>query len=261
MEPTAPQQTGPRIGPWLSEAFNLFGQAWQIWLVHGLLAALPLFLFAGLALGPPLTRAIQGHQVSWQEFGVWSAVALLAMMLLLGFLAAAMIGTGLQQLRGERPSLARAFRVRDLGRVMAVFLIWYFLQTIGCALCLLPWLLAAALLLYAPVLVIDRGMGVGAACRESMRVVGGNLWMYVLWVLLIVFVINAGGLATCGLGMLATLPIGVLMLVVGYRDAIGLAGEIGAVVGHAEAGNAPGSAISEEGDGAAAQRDFDVGSA
>jgi hypothetical protein len=50
------------------------------------------------------------------------------------------------------------------------------------------------------------------------------MWMYLVWFLLYALVVSAGSVV--GFGVIATLPIGHLMLMISYRDVFGIPGAV-----------------------------------
>lgn len=221
-----PRGTSPRIGEWMSTAFNLFSKEWQVWLVHGFLALLvPVLLgggvaAAGFALGiaAVFQRPAGDPQATLFLAGaiVLTLIAIVAPSLYFG---AGMIRTAARQLRGE-PVGYGDLKV-PLGRVLRLggaFLIVAPLQILGFLLCVAPAVLVTALFLYVPPLIVDRGLGVGAALATSVRLTRPHLWMNALWALLIILINMAGGAIV--VGHVATLPISMLMLVVGYHAAL-----------------------------------------
>src|SRR5207247_5847881 len=78
------------------------------------------------------------------------------------------------------------------------------------------------------------------AFKESWSVTKPHLWTYVLWVLLVMVVAYAGSILV--IGSIATVPIAFLMIMLSYRDAVGIPGALppataGAIA--AQAGGAP----------------------
>jgi uncharacterized membrane protein len=222
MEPVPPQPAPPRIGPWLSRAMNLFGEAWSVWVVHGLLAMLLPGLLMGGALVPPVAALVTGKATTPQQFfdllAGWSGVGTLAAVLCILVLSTAMLRTALAQLRGERLGIAAAFAPRGLAAAVGMLLLFYVLQALGLVLCIVPHFLIGGALLYAPLLVIDRRMGIAEACGASIRLTRPYLWTYALWWLLVEFIVAAGGVLC--VGYVATIPIGALMLAVSYHETV-----------------------------------------
>lgn len=222
-EPTSTQP--PRLGEWTAEAFNLFGREWQVWVVHGLLACVVPIVVLPLAIMLPAILGLRWSAddpiANMRLIALTVAAAIFLMAVPLIYLAGGMIHTALKQLRGERIAVGDLFRAGSAGpRVLGVFLVWYLVQLAGLCLCFAPYFAAFGVFLYAPVLAVDRRMSVWAALDASRRATMPRFGASLLWGLLVWLVLQAGGAVM--IGTVATLPISVLMIAVGYRDTFGL---------------------------------------
>lgn len=74
--------------------------------------------------------------------------------------------------------------------------------------------------LYAPLLVLDKGLDFWPAMQLSRRVAYRHPWGF-SWFLLVVSVVAAAGALLLGVGLLLTVPLSLLMLVVGYERQLG----------------------------------------
>lgn len=226
MEPIGePRSVNPRIGEWMSTAFNLFTQAWQVWVIHGVLALLvPVVVgggvaFASFALGFVAAANMQGDAQAVLAVVAATTATLIATVAPFLYLGAGMIHTAARQLRGETVTVQDIFVPFDrVMRLCGAFLIIAVLQTLGLFLCVVPAFIVSGLFLYAPPLIVDRGLGVGEALSTSVRMTRPYLLLNILWSVLIGLIYQAGGFV--GVGYVATLPISVLMLMVGYWDAV-----------------------------------------
>ncbi|HTE20893.1 MAG TPA: hypothetical protein VK689_21215 [Armatimonadota bacterium] len=237
----APQTTpAPRIGEWLSEAFSLFGQQWQVWVGQGLVC-----LFIGYApsiLGMIAYMAIvfgSGFATSSSDPSK-SPAAFTTMLAAMGamygglFLSiftyvytwSGMTRTAAKQLRGEPIRTRDIFSAGDVYLpALGVTLVVGVLYVFGAILCLVPGLLVMGLFTFSHSLVVEKRMGVSEALRTSWETTKPHMWMYLLWHLL-VMIISSVGTYACYVGVAVTLPIAVLALVIAYRDVIGIPGAL-----------------------------------
>jgi hypothetical protein len=74
--------------------------------------------------------------------------------------------------------------------------------------------------LYAPLLVVDKGLDFWPAMQLSRRVAYRHPWGF-SWFLLVVSVVAAIGILLLGVGVVLTIPLSLLMLVVGYERQFG----------------------------------------
>jgi hypothetical protein len=113
----------------------------------------------------------------------------------------------LRRIRGEAPDISYIF---DGFKLFVPFIgfafLYYIAIMIGSMLCIVPGLYLYGALSLAPLLVIDKGMGPVEAARTSIKTLGSNAWMMLLF--LIVSSILAGlGMIACCVGILITWPI------------------------------------------------------
>lgn len=94
---------------------------------------------------------------------------------------------------------------------------------IGLLLLIVPGLIAAVLFMFAPFLVIDRGLGPIEALKESMELTKGNRWPLFWFILLLGLIALVGALAL-GVGLLVAVPIIGLAAAYAYRLLSGGAG-------------------------------------
>jgi len=230
----------PRIGEWMSEAFTLFAREWQTWVVQGIVFYLAILLPIGLALGvslPALLAAIAAAGPAGQSsndavLGGAMAIYLGAMftaypvtLFLVSWLMAGMMRTAARQLRGEPISVGHLFSGGSaIWPLVGAGILLYLGVGLGSACFILPGLLLMGLWIFVHPLIAERGDGVFAAFRESWEITKPHMWMYLLWAILISLVMSAGSLVICG--VIATLPLSILMWMISYRDAVGIPGAV-----------------------------------
>ena len=240
----------PRIGDWLSEAFDLFGREWQTWVGQGLLYLLlalgPMMLGYGLLYATVLVGSIgagaaantgtsPAPPVGALIFGFGGLLAgMLVGFVFLYYLTAGMKRTAVKQLRGEPIAVRDIFSAGDvfwpyLGTNLLFGLIIVVVMLVGLVLCIVPGLvgglLVGGMLMFAAPLVVEKRIGVTEALRESWDVTKPHMWMYAVWYLVITLIGSVGSYL-CYIGMAATWPIYILGVMISYRDAIGIPGAL-----------------------------------
>lgn len=105
------------------------------------------------------------------------------------------------------------------------------LVAFGLLLLILPGLLLAAIWLYVPLFIVDRGMSLGDAMRASRELVArSGLWEHVVVVLLIAVITFLVG-TVVGIGFLLTWPLTVTVVAALYFSLSGDPGLLAAAVG------------------------------
>jgi uncharacterized membrane protein len=127
----------------------------------------------------------------------------------------------IKQLRGQSPQFSDIFGGFD--QFLSLFIlqwVWGLAVVVGALFCLLPGLAAAWLFLFAPLLVIDKGMSAFDAMSKSAEVVLAQLNQTIV-LFLILMLVGALGAGTA-FGALLTTPFATILTTVVYRDLFGL---------------------------------------
>lgn len=226
----------PRIGDWLNETFSLFGRDWLTWCLQGLLYSVLPFLPMGLGVVVLSGASILAAASTSGSSTVQATPNLLALgvglaavgtgfvltMVLATHLLVGMLNTAAKQLRGEPITTGDVFQSGGAGvvfRALGASVVVGLAIMVGLMFFVVPGLLLAALFLFVHPLIVERGMGVGAALRESIRLTRPHLVNYLLWVGLGYLIQAVGSAVICG--SIATIPIWALMWMIAYRDATG----------------------------------------
>lgn len=90
-------------------------------------------------------------------------------------------------------------------------------SAIGFLLCIVPGLLLLGLFLFVNPLIVDQKKGAIEAISTSFNALKSQMWMALLYVIVLGLVLLAG-LIACGVGILVTLPLILLAIAVTYRD-------------------------------------------
>ncbi len=79
----------------------------------------------------------------------------------------------------------------------------------------LPTLVVQGLLMFAPLLIVDKGVGAGEAIQGSLRLVRDQ-WVMAVLAYFVLALIGGLGVIACGVGMLATYPVFLISIAAGY---------------------------------------------
>ena len=143
----------------------------------------------------------------------------------------------LRQIRGERISVAGLFSAFPLAlpllmvgiampvalALLEVILVWLLHRTLAPSVAItivseiviFPSLILQALVMFAPLLVVDTGANAAEALLGSVRLLRGQWFMGILFYIVAAFLGGAGALV-CGVGMLVSYPLFLLSIAVGY---------------------------------------------
>ena len=90
------------------------------------------------------------------------------------------------------------------------------IELIGFALLVIPGIIASVLLMFAPFLVIDRGLSPFAAVKASFAINKEHFWAVFL-LMLAAIAANIIGLILLGVGLLVSIPVTVIAMAYAYR--------------------------------------------
>lgn len=131
-----------------------------------------------------------------------------------------LLNGALQQTRGETVTFQSMFDFSRFGAYIGPVFVQAIVIAVGSLLCYIPGIIAAVLLAFVPYFALDKGASVGDAFKQSYELVTKNLGPAILF-LIVVYVVYSIGSFLCGIGVIVSAPVGLLMMAYGYRRAIG----------------------------------------
>jgi uncharacterized membrane protein len=145
--------------------------------------------------------------------GVGLTTSLLVMVLsVLSSLASVFLQGGLYRgalliVDGQTPTIGEMFQGWAKGRYLITVILMAIIVVIGVVLCIIPGIVAAFLLMFAPMLVVDNSAGsITDPLKRSYEIVKNNVGSVLLFWLITVGVTILGFLACC-VGLLVALPL------------------------------------------------------
>jgi len=209
------------IGSCVSRSWSLVKN--NFWPVVGV-STLVIFISAvinqifGLFTRPAIQEMIRQHRFSPKA---------IFLVLLIGILTApvysvlfgGLLKYYLKLIRAEGPTVADAFGGfgPSLGQLVLLGLVQSILANLGFLFCILPGIYLAVSWYFALPLVIDRNLGFWDAMELSRKVVSKH-WFLVFGFLLVVGLISVCGVIACCIGILVSMPIGLVALMYAYED-------------------------------------------
>lgn len=91
---------------------------------------------------------------------------------------------------------------------------------------LLPGIYFSVAYTFAIPLVVDRQFEFWPAMETSRKIITRN-WIGIFGLLLVIGIINMVGVCLCGIGLLVTAPLSACVIVVAYRNIVGLRETVG----------------------------------
>lgn len=190
------------FGPWFNETFELLKAKWQTWVLMTLTVA---GVYVGAWLIGMVLMLILGPFGVVPFYGLIIAASVI--------IAPGMFKAALKHLRGEE------FGISDLFSESGLFvgaLVITLAMAVGAIACGIGQLVTCTLFVFALPLLVDKRMAFGDALKQSMEVAKQNFWFYLVYILVIGIVSQAGSIA-CGIGILVTLPFSILGTAVAYE--------------------------------------------
>lgn len=220
------------VGDALSWAWNKFTKNPAPLIVSMLVYALVLGVISGVMQAGVFALADTSESVySSDDTGFsysYSATSLGAgsiAVLVIGLLATLVVGgviasaqyVGMLGIADGRPTeIGSFFKPRNIGPMILLTVILGILVSIGYVLCVLPGLVVALFVIFAPLLLIDRNLSPIDAIKASIDIVKANVGQVIL-VWLVAGLVAMAGVLACGVGVLVSAPVASLMLVYTYR--------------------------------------------
>ena len=229
MDNTIGQLPKVRFGDWIGEGWNMFAEQWKVWVVNALVLSLVTIVpMLGMYIFMFVAMASATSGTAGAGFGLFMVVLMFAVVALMVLLSVYIVGgmyhTAFKQLRGEPISTRDLFGAGDrflplLGGAILVGL----LVMLGFILCIIPAFVVAGALYFTLPLVIERRLSAGEAIQASRDATRGDLFMFVLFFLVVSLIAQAGSYA-CYVGVLVTMPLQYTIAAIAYRDCFGVAG-------------------------------------
>jgi len=222
---------------WISEGWKMFTEQWQGWVKLSLGFFIGIFVPV-IAAGVFIYLMVFATAVATSStnappqlgfipiFGIFFIYLILFVWIAL---ASALVNGGmfraaLKQLRGGKIEFRDIFAAKDCFlKILGAGVLEGLLTLVGAVLCIIPALIIPGLFFFTIPLILERGLGVTDAMRESYELTKKNFLMFVLFAFVVGIIAQIGTYA-CYVGLLATYPLRFTIAAVAYRDIFGLPG-------------------------------------
>ncbi len=210
---------------WVSRGWNLFFEQWQMWLVNTalFLVAAVVSLLGFVPMWFWMMEAVEQGYANWLSPLPW--IGLLVFFLgsgIAAFLYAGLYKCAERQLRGERIRVEDLFSAADrFPTLIGVQSIVFALVLIGTLFCFLPGLVVGGLMFFTTPAVVLGKRDVGEAINGSYRLMSADVPNLIIFGI-VTNLIGGVGANICYVGLLASIPISVLITTVAYYDCAGL---------------------------------------
>jgi len=202
-------------GAALSYGWKKFQEYWKQFLVMMLVVgAVTLVgtLLAFLLLLPAMSGSDAGAVIGFVGF----SVAIVAVMVVAFVVQAGIYRAGLGVTRGIEPSLGMLVARENLGTYIGTTLLMGLGYFVGFLLCIIPGLVFLFFTAYAPLIALDKGVGPVDAIKQSIELVRNNAGQ-VFIILILAYAVQYLGQLACYVGVLVSIPVGLVMLTYSYR--------------------------------------------
>jgi uncharacterized membrane protein len=144
----------------------------------------------------------------------------LIMLVVMGAIQSAYLSGILDIANGQPVTIGSFFKPRNVGNVIVASLVSGIIITIGIFLCIVPGLIAAIMLMFATVAVLDRNQSGIEGISTSFNLAKANFGPVALTWLVTILVAIVGALV-CLVGLLVASPVAMLITVYAWRRLTG----------------------------------------
>lgn len=211
----------PARGPEIS--FDSIGQAWKL-LQPNLGTWIGAFVVYVVITG--IFNMMQGAISPKDANGAPQIGPLYFLFSLIGFVVGQFLLGGLMRMaiatvRTGRAEFGQMFSAGDvIPNLIGAGILTTIATVIGFFLCVVPGLLLSGLFMFVTPLIVDKRMGAIEAITGSLNALKPQMWMALLFVIVLGLVAGAGVLA-CGVGVLVTAPLALIALAITYNNFFG----------------------------------------
>ncbi len=206
---------------WISRGWNLFFQQWQMWLLNTafFMVAVVISLLGFVPMWFWMMEAVDQGYANWLSPLPWIGLVIF----LLGSGIAAFLYAGLyksaeRQLRGERISIQDLVSAADrFPALIGVQSVVFALVLVGALFCLLPGLIVGGLMFFTTPAVVLGKRNVSEAISDSYRLMTADVPNLIVFGIVTNLIAGVGA-NICYVGLLASIPLSVLMTTVAYYD-------------------------------------------
>ncbi len=211
----------PPRNPELS--FDAIGQAWKllqpnlgVWIGAIFVYALITGLF-NVMQGAISPKDVNGAPQIGPLYFLFSLIGFVVGQFLIGGLMRMAIAT----VRTGRADFGQMFSAGDvIPNLIFAGILTSIATVIGIFLCVVPGLLLSGLFMFVTPLIVDKRMGAMEAINASLNALKPQMWMALLFVI-VVGLVAAAGLLACGFGVLVTGPLALITVAITYNNFFG----------------------------------------
>ena len=127
---------------------------------------------------------------------------------------------GLGVTQGRAPSFSMFTDGTNFGSYILTVILVGLGALIGYILCIIPGIIWLFFTVFAPLRALDKGEGPGDAIKGSIDMVRDNIGQ-VLLIIIVSYLIYIAGAIVCGVGLLVSIPVALIMICWTYRTILG----------------------------------------
>lgn len=217
-----PGTIGPqpyRIGDAFSTGFRLFGKNAVPFILIVVAIGVAVVIFGALSYATSDHQSIRDSD-TFSFNSSLTPVSLIFSLLssvVSTLLSAALVRGALDAVDGKQVTFEGMFAGWDKVQVLIASLIISVLTLIGTLAFIIPGLIVAFLLWYTNFFIVDRREAAFEGVVDSARFTGGHVGALLLTAI-VAFLVNIVGICLCGVGLLVSLPVTMIMAACAYRQ-------------------------------------------
>ena len=227
----APPNIADGAGDYEIDLGDCIARAWQLvkinfWPIVGtsalvFLAMIGINQLFGLITNPIINNMVVTQTINVRGMLIVAGVTIFSAPVSTLFMAG-LFKYYLKLIRGEPAGVGDAFSGfgAQTGQLILLSLVQGTLVLAGCLFCLIPGIYLSVAWYFALPLVIDRGLNFWPAMELSRRMVNQH-WFLVFAAMLVFGLVAMLGIIACGVGLLVTMPIGMIALIYAYESIFG----------------------------------------
>jgi hypothetical protein len=200
----------------IGEGWELLQDRWGTWVVASFIVLFANSVVSGAALSLLPNRGGNGLRIDGPADS--KLITCLINGIIIGFFYGGMFRMACLQVRGKRVAVSDLFGVTDvLWELVVGSAIYALICFVAASFCVLPYFVAAGVLMFTGPLIVDLKLTGPQAIAQSWHALKGE-WFRAAVFHFFATLISSLGIFCCGVGIFFTMPIYCLSIAVLYRD-------------------------------------------
>jgi len=201
----------------ISRAWTVYRDQMGMWIAIALIVAL-ITVAVVVLIDIAIALALNMPLGAWSPWTASSFVSGILSSTVAYLITAGALNAAIKQIRGHGLRLDYLTEVSARGaKLLVVAVLMALVTTVATMLFVIPFFVAAGLLMFSIPLVVDKDMEAVEAIRRSFEMLKSQ-WLMATLFYLVIALIGLAGIIACGVGVIFTLPIYYLSIAFAYED-------------------------------------------